>query len=85
MTLTTLLNEAKLNDLKRVLNSDKEYLYIDVSVFNTGMVVRLRLSNNYKPINRRTHNGYDCVFVNDETTKYYIEETIKSKEKEYKF
>ena len=53
------LNELSEKQIKRIKNTSKEFIFFDVSVFNVGAVVRIKCTNNYKPINKNTWNGYD--------------------------
>lgn len=77
MTLTSILKQTPLKELKRALNSSKEYLFFNISVFNTGAIIRIKCTNIYKEINYNTWNGYDFIICNDSTTKYYIQQAIK--------
>lgn len=79
MTLTSILSACNIKDLKRALNSDKEYLFFKVSVFNAGVSVQVKCTDIFKSINGNTWNGYDCIFENDKTTKFYIKQAIKDK------
>ena len=82
MTLTSVLIGTDIKDLFRALNSDKEYLKFEISVFNTGAVITVICTNNYKEINRNTWNGYDFIIENCNTTRYYIISTLKDLLKE---
>ena len=53
------LCELSEKQIKRIKNTSKEFIFFSVSVFNVGAVVRIRCTNNYKPINKNTWNGYD--------------------------
>lgn len=53
------LNELSEKQIKRIKNTSKEFIIFEVSVFNAGAVVRIKCTNNYKPINENTWNGYD--------------------------
>lgn len=53
------LNELSEKQIKRIKNTSKEFIFFDVSVFNVGTVVRIKCTNNYKPINKKIWNGYD--------------------------
>ena len=77
MTLTSILKQTPLKELKRALNSNKEYLFFNISVFNVGASIHIKCTNNYKEPNYDTWNGYDFIICNDYTTKYYIEQAIK--------
>jgi len=77
MTLTNVLQSAKISDLLRVFNSDKEYLFFDISVFNVGVSINIKCTDTFKNINPNFWNGYDFIIENDNTTKYYIQQTLK--------
>jgi len=79
MTITKCLSETPLKELKRALNSEKEYLYFNISVFNVGAQISIKCSNIYKQINYKTWNGYDFLIINDNITKYYISEEINNR------
>lgn len=76
-TLTSILKVTPIKELLRAVNSDKEYLFFDISVFNVGMQINIRCTNTYKQLNRNTWNGYDFFVENCNTTKFYIVETLK--------
>ena len=78
MTLTTILSEAPIKDLLRALNSNKGYLFFDVSIFNVGAQIGITCTDNYKEINYNTWNGYDSIHEND----YFISELIVESLKE---
>lgn len=77
MTLTNTIANAPTFVLKRALNSDKEYLYFKISVFNVGAHIRVKCTNNFTPPSYRTWNGYDFIVENDNTTKYYITKELE--------
>jgi hypothetical protein len=77
MTLTNTLKETPTKELLRALNSDKAYLFFDISVFNVGASIFIKCTDTYKEINSNTWNGYDFLIENDSTTKFYICETLK--------
>ncbi|HEY6143698.1 MAG TPA: hypothetical protein VIV55_09840 [Flavobacterium sp.] len=79
MTLTTTLENTQTSELLRAYNSNKEYLFFDISVFNAGASIHIKCTDNYKEINRNTWNGYDFILENDSTTKYYILSTLKDR------
>lgn len=79
MTVTNVLQEAPVKELLRAVNSEKEYLYFDISVFNVGAAIWIKCTDQYKEINRNTWNGYDFIIENDSTTKYYIAEVLEEK------
>ena len=77
MTLTSTLSQTPVKELLRSLNSDKEYLFFNISIFNAGASIFIKCTDTYKEINHRTWNGYDFIIENDTTTKFYIVETLK--------
>ena len=79
MTLTSVLSETNTKDLLRAINSNKEYLFFDISVFNAGAVINIKCTDIYKEINPNTWNGYDFIIENDETTKYYIAKELEQR------
>ncbi len=73
-TLMSILeNDLSLKDLRRIINSNKEYLVLDVSVFNVGAVVRPILTNNYNKYEHISDDGYSCILPLD----YELINTIK--------
>jgi hypothetical protein len=77
-SLINTLENTDLNDLLRAYKSEKEYLYFNVSVFNVGASIFIKCTNNFKEINPNKWNGYDFIIENDSTTKYYIQEVLKT-------
>ena len=73
-TLMSILeNDLSLKDLRRIVNSNKEYLVLDVSVFNVGAVVRPILTNNHNKYKHISNDGYSCILPLD----YELINTIK--------
>ena len=67
-------------DLNRVLkNNSKEYVFFNISVFNSGTVVKIKLTNTEKEINYNTWNGYD-FYIDAERLKSYVNEVRFKKE-----
>lgn len=79
MTLTSTLKETPIKELLRAVNSQKEYLFFDISMFNVGASISIKCTDIYKDINPNTWNGYDFLIVNDFDTKYYIAESLKDR------
>lgn len=77
MTLTNVLHSTNINDLLRAFNSNKSYLFFDISVFNVGVSIFIKCTDTFKNINPNTWNGYDFIIENDDTTKYYIQQALK--------
>jgi len=82
MTLTSILSETPVKELKRALNSTKEYLYFDISVFNVGALIKIICTDRFKHINPNTWNGYNFIIENDDTTKYYIQQILNDRKNE---
>lgn len=59
--LKAVLCELSEKQIKRIKNTNKEYVYFHVSVSNMGCVVRVKCSNVYKEFNPNTWNGYDFI------------------------
>ena len=78
MTLTHALKETPVKELLRALNSQKNYLFFDISVFNVGASIFVKCTDTYKEINRNTWNGYNFLIENDSTTKFYISKTLQN-------
>jgi len=77
-TLINILENANVNDLLRAVNSTKEYLYFDISVFNVGASIFIKCTDTFKEPSARTWNGYDFIIENDSTTNYYILGALKT-------
>ena len=56
------LSTKQINRLKKGLYT-YEYAFFDISVFNAGASIKMRLTNTYKEINPNTWNGYDCILL----------------------
>lgn len=82
MTLTSILSETNIKELKRAFNSQKEYLYFKISVFNVGISIQVICTNTFRYPNYNTWNGYDFIIENDFTTNYYIEQELKNRTSE---
>lgn len=81
MTLTSTLQAATTKDLQRASNSNKEYLYFDISVFNVGARIQIKCTDTFKQPSYRTWNGYDFLIENDSTTNFYIKQELESRSK----
>jgi len=79
MTLTSILSETNSKVLLRALNSEKEYLYFDISVFNVGANINIICTNRFKQDSAKTWNGYNFIIENDQTTKFYIIQELNSR------
>jgi len=79
MTLTSILSQTNSKVLLRALNSEKQYLYFDISVFNVGANINIICTNNFKQPSARTWNGYNFIIENEENTKFYIVQELNSR------
>jgi hypothetical protein len=80
MTLTSILSITSTKELKRATKSTKEYFFFDIAVYNTGAHAVLVCTDRFIQPSAKTWNGYDCLIVNDDTTQYYIEQELKSRQ-----
>ena len=79
-TLMSILeSDLSLKDLNRIVNSNKEYLVLDISVFNVGAVVRPILTNNYSKYENISNDGYSCILPLDYELVATIEECLNNK------
>lgn len=77
MRIKNTLKELSLNDLHRIYkNENKEFLSVEISVFNAGHVVRAKLTNSYKTPH---DNGYNFIVYNDQHIKTMIKDVLKEK------
>lgn len=79
MTLTHVLTETPTRELKRAYNSQKAYLYFNISVFNVGASIYIVCTDKFKIDNPKTWNGYNFTIENDYTTKFYIQQELKNR------
>jgi hypothetical protein len=79
MTLIHYFQNTRTAELLRAVNSQKGYLFFDISVTNCGMSIFIKCTDQYKEINRNTWNGYDFIIENDYTTEYYILNVLKER------
>lgn len=50
-------------DKKRILRSDKEYIVIYLSVFNSGCIVSIRLTNNFDRYKNVSNDGHAILCI----------------------
>lgn len=74
-----LIKECDKRDLQKALNSNKEYIYFEFSIFNVGVMTKVICSNNYKDIYKENWNGYDLMLINDDDFKELLEQIILEK------
>jgi len=77
--LMGLLQDLNKKELKRILKSHKEYLVLDVSVFNVGAVVKPILTNDYNRYKNIGRDGYSCILSLDYDLIQNIEEILENK------
>ena len=53
------LKELSAKEIRRLFNTNKEYAFIQINVFNAGFTVKLKLTNSY--VEGKTYN--DCNFI----------------------
>jgi hypothetical protein len=70
------LSDKQLNRMK---NSQKNYFFFDISMFNVGAVIRVICTDNYREINHRTWNGYNSIHENDRLVHELILAEIKDR------
>jgi len=74
-----LLQELNKKELKRILKSSKEYLVLDVSIFNVGAVVKPILTDDYNRYKNISRDGYSCILPLDYELVATIEEILENK------
>jgi hypothetical protein len=74
-----MLKELSTKELKRILKSSKEYLVLNISVFNVGAVVRPILTNDYNKYKNIGRDGYSCILYIDFDLIATIEEILENK------
>jgi len=74
ITLSDVLVSAPFREIRRAMNTNKEYLHFKISVFNVGVAIEIVCTDNPTPISDRTWNGYDFKSEND----YYIHEALEA-------
>lgn len=79
MNLTDIIKETQTHELLRASKSNKEYFYFDISVFNVGVNVSIKCTNNYKEPNYNTWNGYDFIIENSFDTLELIENELNNR------
>lgn len=59
--IKSVLCELSEKQINRIKNTNKEFIFFDISVFNAGAVIRIKCTNKYKQINENNWNGYDFI------------------------
>jgi hypothetical protein len=62
--LREVISNINERDLKRILNSSKEFILFDVSIFNTGFIVRVHLTNDISKCTRTIRDGHSFYLQN---------------------
>ena len=81
-TLEDRLEDLQISDLLRIYNSNKNYIFLDVSVCNAGAVIKVILTNNYEKYSNyivNNWNGYDYILENESELFYTIEHILCKK------
>ena len=78
-TLEEKLDDISINDLYRAWNTDKEYIVIDISVFNIGAVYTVICTNNYNRYATICDDGYSFILENESEVHYTIEAMLLKK------
>ena len=81
-TVEDRLEDLKVSDLLKIYNSNKEYIYFDISVFNAGAVTKIILTNNYDKYSnyiKNNWNGYDTILENNYELFYIVESILCKK------
>ena len=79
MNLQGIIQGTSTPELLRASKSNKEYFYFNISVFNVGVNIRIRCTNNYKEPNYNTWNGYDFIIENSFDTAEIIENELNKR------
>ena len=82
-TLEDRLQDLKIDELLKIYNSNKEYIFFDISVFNIGVRIKIVLTNNYEKYSKYLEgynfNGYDFILSNDFDLFYMVEAILCKK------
>lgn len=76
------LNDLKISDLLKIYNSNKNYIFFDISVFNVGTKINIILTDNYNKYSNyieNNYNGYDTILENNSGLFYTVEEILCKK------
>lgn len=63
------MSASDIMQLANAASEGKEYLLVDISVFNVGAIFNFKYSNEYPEIDEETWNGYDYVIDVDSFVK----------------
>ena len=84
MDVKELIRQCNSRDLKRAYNSQKQFLYFNFDIFNTGVRAYIICTNRLPQINPDLHNGYDFFLHNDYDTMVIIGDILLEKNVEIK-
>ncbi len=79
MNVKDIIKETPTPELLRASKSNKDYFYFDISVFNVGVNISIKCTNNYKYPNYNTWNGYDFIIENSFDTLELIENELNNR------
>ena len=79
MNLKDIIKETQTPQLLRASKSNKEYFYFNISVFNVGVNISIKCTNNYKEPNYNKWNGYDFIIENNFDTLELIENELNNR------
>ena len=79
MNIQDIIQETSTPELLRASKSNKEYFYFNISVFNVGVNIRIKCTNNYKEPNYNTWNGYYFIIENSFNTSEIIENELNNR------
>ena len=82
-TVEDRLKDLEISELLKIYNSNKEYIFFDISVFNVGARINIILTNDYdkysKYLEGYNFNGYDFILTNDWDLHYTVEAILCKK------
>ncbi len=64
-SLEKLISELTVKQVKRIKNSDKEYIVFDVMITNAIFRVDVICTNNYEKYQNIAEDGYSCILENN--------------------
>ena len=81
-TLDDRLEGLTVGNLLKIYNSNKEFIFFDINVFNVGAVTRIILTNDYNKYSNyivNNWNGYDTILENNSELFYTVEKILCSR------
>jgi hypothetical protein len=64
-TLISTLKDLTIPELKRIVKTNKDFLVLEILVFNAGGIVIPRLTNNYNKYRNIGEDGYSTILPVD--------------------